>query len=191
MRPSAKRRAIVRSARTTGRFYGPGRSCYFSTPWPLQGPPGPRGLHARSSSPSTRTHAQRCARANPKPQAQGLQPRPLPAEVRGVHVTMALAGISGKLEQYIAMKRSGLNAVELDVKDENGDVGFPVNVPLARSVGSAKSYYNAERAVAKIHAAGLYLIGRIVTFEDPLLSAGAPSLAIRRADGSRWLNNSG
>jgi hypothetical protein len=131
------------------------------------------------------------ARAKPKPQAQGLQPRPLPDEVRGVHVTVALAGIPGKLEQYIAMKSSGLNTIELDVKDENGDVGFPANVALARKVGSAKRYYDPERAVAKIHAAGLYLIGRVVTFEDPILSAGAPSLAIRRADGSRWLNNGG
>jgi len=30
-----------------------------------------------------------------------------------------------------------------------------------------------------------------VTFEDPLLAAGAPSLAIRRPDGSRWLTNGG
>jgi hypothetical protein len=125
------------------------------------------------------------------PTPQILQPRPLPNEVRGVHVTMALAGIPGKLEQYIAMKRAGLNAIELDVKDENGEIGFPANVPLARQVGAAKAYYDAERAVATIHAAGLYLIARIVTFEDPLLSAGAPELAIRRADGSRWLNNSG
>jgi hypothetical protein len=125
------------------------------------------------------------------PTPQILQPRPLPDEVRGVHVTMALAGIPGKLEQYIAMKRVGLNAIELDVKDENGQIGFPVNVPLARRVGAAKAFYDAERAVAKIHAAGLYLIARIVTFEDPLLSAGAPQLAIRRADGSRWLNNGG
>jgi len=129
------------------------------------------------------------ARAKPKPQV--LQPRPLPDEVRGVHVTMALAGIPGKLEQYIAMKSSGLNAVELDVKDENGDIGFPVDVPLAAKVGAAKRYYNAQRAVAKVHAAGLYLIGRVVTFEDPALSAGAPWLAVRRTDGSRWLNNGG
>ena len=131
------------------------------------------------------------ARAKPKPQVQGLQPRPLPDEVRGVHVTVALAGIPGKLEEYIAMKSSGLNTIELDVKDENGDIGFPANVPLARRVGSAKRYYDPQRAVAKIHAAGLYLVGRVVTFEDPMLSAGAPSLAIRRADGSRWLNNAG
>jgi hypothetical protein len=131
------------------------------------------------------------ARSQPKPQAHGLQPRPLPDEIRGVHVTMALAGIPGKLEQYIAMKKSGLNAIELDVKDENGDVGFAAAVPLAQRVGSAKRYYDPAKAIAKIHAAGLYLVGRVVTFEDPVLSAGAPSLTIRRADGSRWLNSAG
>jgi hypothetical protein len=131
------------------------------------------------------------ARAAPKPSPQALQPRPWPAEVRGVHVTPALAGIPGKLEEYIAMKSGGLNTIELDVKDENGDIGFPANVSLARQVGSAKRYYNVRQAVSKIHAAGLYLIGRVVTFEDPLLSAGAPSMAIRRRDGSRWVSNAG
>jgi hypothetical protein len=124
-----------------------------------------------------------------KPQV--LQPRPLPAEVRGVHVTMGLAGLPGKLNEYVAMKSAGLNTIELDVKDENGDIGFPVNVPLARKIGSAKRYYDAQRAVAKIHAAGLYLVGRVVTFEDPALAAGVPQLSIRRVDGSRWLNSAG
>jgi hypothetical protein len=135
----------------------------------------------------------RAAARQPKPKArpQVLQPRPLPAEVHGVHVTMALAGLPGKLDEYIALKDKGLNTIELDVKDENGDIGFPAQVPLARQVGSAKRYYEAQRAVAKIHAAGLYLIGRVVTFEDPQLSENAPWSAIRRIDGSRWLNNGG
>jgi hypothetical protein len=131
------------------------------------------------------------AREREAPTPQILQPRPLPDEVRGVHVTMALAGIPGKLEQYIAMRRAGLNAIELDVKDERGEIGFRANVPLAQRVGSVERYYDAERTVAKIHAAGLYLIGRIVTFEDPLLASGAPQLAIRRADGARWVTSGG
>ena len=131
------------------------------------------------------------AHAPQTPNLQILQPRPLPDEVRGVHVTMALAGLPGKVKEYVAMKRAGLNAIELDVKDENGEIGFPVNVPLARKIDSAKRYYDAERTVATIHAAGLYLIGRVVTFEDPALSAGVPQFAIRRADGSRWLNSAG
>jgi hypothetical protein len=132
------------------------------------------------------------APAQPKKKATGLQPRPLPVEVRGVHVTMALASLPGKLDEYIRMKADGLNTIELDVKDENGDVAFaPTNVPLARQIGAAKRYYNPVRAAAKIHDAGLYLIGRVVTFEDPQLSAGRSAYAIRRADGSRWLNNGG
>ena len=133
---------------------------------------------------ATHIHGHKTVRAAARaPQAlkpQLLQPRPLPQEVRGVHVTMALAGLTGKIDQYIAMKSAGLNAIELDVKDENGQVAFPVNVPLAKKVGSARPYYDAQRVVAKIHAAGLYLIGRVVTFEDPALSSGAPHLAIRR-----------
>jgi hypothetical protein len=131
------------------------------------------------------------ARAEPKPKRDLLEPRPWPQEVRGVHVTMALAGIPGKLDEYIAMRESGLNTIELDIKDENGDIGFPVNVALARKVGAAKRYYDVRDAVAKIHAAGLYLIGRVVTFEDPILSEGAPWLAVRRSDGGRWLNHGG
>jgi len=149
------------------------------------------GVIATHFSGSKPVRAAARAEPKPKPKLQLLQPRPWPEEVRGVHVTVALAGVPGKLEEYIAMKSSGLNTIELDIKDENGDIGFPVNVPLARQVGAAKQYYNVRQAVAKIHASGLYLIGRIVTFEDPLLAAGAPSLAIRRPDGSRWLTNGG
>ena len=127
----------------------------------------------------------------PKPKTQLLQPRPLPAEVHGVHVTVALAGIPGKLDQYIAMKTKGLNTIEVDVKDENGDIGFRANVPLARQVGSAKDYYDPQRVVTKIHAAGLYLIGRVVTFEDPVLSEQRPDLAIHTSDGTIWRNNAG
>jgi hypothetical protein len=141
--------------------------------------------HVHRHSPPVRA----AARA---PRAKAATPRPYPAEVRGVHVTMALASIPGKLESYVAMKKEGLNTIELDVKDENGEIAFPpAGVPLARRVGSAHRYYDPHAAASRIHAAGLYLIGRVVTFEDPLLSAGAPALAIRRADGSRWLNNAG
>jgi hypothetical protein len=129
--------------------------------------------------------------AAPTPKVRKLEPRPYPAEVRGVHVTMALASIPGRLEEYIALKAQGLNTIELDVKDENGEVAFSPGVRLADKVGAAKRYYDPQKAAAKVHAAGLYLIGRVVSFEDPILSAGWPSVAVRRADGGRWLNNGG
>jgi hypothetical protein len=118
--------------------------------------------------------------------------RDLPPEIRGVHVTMALASIPGKIDQYIALKRDGLNTIELDVKDENGEVAFvPSSVPLARAIGAAKPYYKPREMARKVHAAGLYLVGRIVTFEDPVLSQRRPGLALHNADGSLWKNNAG
>ena len=116
--------------------------------------------------------------------------RKVPGEIRGVHVTMALASLPGKIADYLALP--GLNALELDVKDENGRVGFaPSSVPLARSTGAAATYYNPTRVARAVHARGVYLIGRIVTFEDPVLSEKRPDLAIHTSDGSIWRNNAG
>ena len=42
-----------------------------------------------------------------------------------------------------------------------------------------------------MHNRGLYLIGRVVVFEDPMLSHGRPDLAVRRSDGSVWEDAAG
>ena len=116
--------------------------------------------------------------------------REVPDEIRGVHVTMGLASLPGKLDEYLATP--GLNAIELDVKDENGRVGFvPSSVPLARQTGAAAPYYKAKQVARQAHAHGAYLIGRIVTFEDPVLAEKRPDLAIRSSDGSIWHTNAG
>jgi hypothetical protein len=136
-------------------------------------------------------HAQ--AKAGKTTPARPTRPHgrpPVPDPIRGVHVTMGLASLPRKFQQYVVMP--GLNAIELDVKDENGRVGFvSPSVPLARRIGASGPYYNARRVVREAHRHGIYLIGRVVTFEDPVLSEKRPELAVRRSDGSRWLNNSG
>src|SRR3954467_15673788 len=138
MRPSPRSRAIVRSERTTRRFYGHPRGASFPhlsarpprpprTPRNVLQPVDPNARYkVRRAEARQRRHKQRprvagallaliaagviggviathvnkhnpvraAARSHAKPQrhAQGLQPRPLSKEVRGVHVTMALAG---------------------------------------------------------------------------------------------------
>ena len=130
--------------------------------------------------------------AKTKPAAAKHVRRAVPREMRGVHVTMALASLPGKLDEYVALRHAGLNTIELDVKDENGEVGFVHGAPrLARAIGAAKPYYNARAAARKVHAAGLYLIGRIVTFQDPILSEHRPQLALHNPDGSVWRTRAG
>jgi hypothetical protein len=107
-------------------------------------------------------------------------------------VTAALASLPGKLDEYLDLEHEGLTALELDVKDENGEIGFaPSSVPLARSSGAVRDYYAPHEVARRVHARGLYLIGRIVTFEDPVLSRARPDLAIHRSDGSVWRDAAG
>ena len=132
------------------------------------------------------------AKATPKTETKkkAVQRRPVPQEIRGVHVTPALASDSTKLDEYLAIP--GLNTLQVDIKDENGEVGFLMpNTTLARKVGAAKPYYKAGQVAGKTRAAGVYLIGRVVTFEDPILSQQRPDMAIRRRDGAVWTNSAG
>jgi hypothetical protein len=118
--------------------------------------------------------------------------RQLPEEIRGVHVTMSLLTLPGKLDEYVALENSGLNTLEVDVKDESGNVAFVTCAPaIARHDGAARPYYDPRRVARRLHRAGLYLIGRVVTFEDPITSAAHPELAIHRSDGSLWRTNGG
>jgi len=130
--------------------------------------------------------------ADPAPRTVAGSPRPLPVEIRGVHVTGALASLPGKFREYVGYKRYGLNTIELDVKDEGGEIGFaPSDVPLARTVGATRPFYNPGALVALAHRNGIYMIGRVVCFQDPKLAQGRPDLAIQRADGSVWTTNAG
>jgi hypothetical protein len=138
----------------------------------------------REPSPSANTEP-----AASKPAAAPRARRP-PREIRGVHVTMRLASSPAKVDDYLSLP--GINTLEVDVKDEGGLVAFvSASVPLARQVGAARSYYSPWRLARQVHGRGAFLVGRVVTFQDPLLVRGRPELGLRRSDGTVWRNDAG
>src|SRR5215217_5093080 len=138
---------------------------------------------AGGSSDHRAAQAQTVAKKKPAAPKERLRP----AEVRGVHVTMSLLSQPGALQRYLALRRHGLNTLEVDVKDESGEVGFvDPAVKLARKIGAAHSYYDPYEVAREAHAQHVYLIGRVVVFEDPVLSEARPSYAIKNPDGSVW-----
>ncbi len=142
-------------------------------------------IHTVDSGKSSTKGAQQ-----PEKKKNAVQRMAMPKEVRGIHVTPALASDSTKIDEYLAIP--GLNTLQVDIKDENGEVGFLMpNGTLARKIGAAKGYYKAGQLAGKTRAAGVYLVGRIVTFEDPILSQKRPDLAIHNPDGSVWTNDIG
>lgn len=92
--------------------------------------------------------------------------------MRAVHMS-ALAWTSKTLREPILaqLKAGTIDTIELDVKDEDGIVGYDSKVPLAQQTGAAKGYYDARKAIDEIHGLGGRVVGRIVAFRDPKLGA--------------------
>ena len=91
-----------------------------------------------------------------------------------VHVT-AHGWVDPAVRTHIIdLARAGLiDAVQLDIKDEGGTVGYASTVPLAVASGAVAGVYDARAAVDELHALGVRVIGRIVCFLDPKLASWA------------------
>jgi hypothetical protein len=103
-----------------------------------------------------------------------MQPRRPIHPVRAVHVTFD-AWADPTLHKGIVdlIDQGRINAVELDLKDESGTVGWNAAVPPAHRSGAVKPIVDLPAAVKFLHAKGVRVIGRLVCFRDPILAGAA------------------
>jgi hypothetical protein len=93
---------------------------------------------------------------------------------QGVHVTAAAWGYEPLRQGILALVDAGLvSAVELDLKDEGGIVGYDSQVPLAIQVGAVRPEYRLRETVGELKRRGVRVIGRVVAFRDPPLARWA------------------
>jgi peptidoglycan/xylan/chitin deacetylase (PgdA/CDA1 family) len=103
-----------------------------------------------------------------------MQPRRPAHPVRAVHVTFNAWADPTLRSGVVALIDQGrINAVELDLKDESGTVGWNAPVPLAHRVGAVKPIVDLPDAIKFLHAKGVRVIGRLVCFRDPILAGAA------------------
>ncbi len=93
---------------------------------------------------------------------------------RAVHVTAHAWSHDGLRESVLDLARAGrIDTVQLDIKDEDGVIGYDSQVPLARESGAATTIYDAPAALRQLHEMGLRVVGRIVAFRDPTVAEWA------------------
>lgn len=103
-----------------------------------------------------------------------MQPRRPPHPIRAVHVTFdGWADPTLRKGVIDLIDQGRINAVELDLKDEGGVVGWDAPVPLGRRIGAVKTIVDLPEAVKYLHGRGIRVIGRLVCFRDPVLAAAA------------------
>lgn len=103
-----------------------------------------------------------------------LPGNPGSSPIRGVHASGYTWSTPELKDPIMAMIASGqINTVEIDLKDEAGQIWWATSVPLAAEIGAISELWNLGEVVRELHAQGVRVIGRLVVFRDPVLAAWA------------------
>ena len=135
-------------------------------------------------------------RAVAQDSATARSPMPAPSVLRGLYVNRWAVLGQRMWELIDVARKTEVNALVLDVKDDRGYVLYRSSVPLAREIGAdTTTPVSATRIRAildTMRANGIFPIARIVVAKDPILADAKHEWAVqRRTDGKPWLDKDG
>lgn len=106
---------------------------------------------------------------------------------KGIYLSFRTAGSPRVDELLDLVKRTELNTVVIDIKDCTGRIGFDTDDDLINEIGSEQIWIkNIKELVNKFHQQDIYVIARIVVFEDDFLPEERPYLALKTKNGNLW-----
>ncbi len=112
---------------------------------------------------------------------------PVNVKVKALYLTGWTAGSASKLDHYIRLANTTeINSYVIDIKDDDGLVGYESTVPGVTSIKAWMKKYDVDKVIKKLHENNIYVIGRIVCFKDPTLPEKRPEFAIRTSTGAIW-----
>ncbi len=120
---------------------------------------------------------------------------PTPAAVKGAYMTQCVVGTPSFRERLVSLvEETELNSLIIDIKDYSGGLGYDTDDPkLAPYVSTKCGASDIASIIAELHEKGIYVIGRITVFQDPLYAAKHPELAVKFASpaGAVWKDRKG
>lgn len=110
---------------------------------------------------------------------------PAPESVRGIYISGPMAG-SAYMDELIALvDETELNAVVIDIKDDEGRLTYEAGSGPAAEMGACVPYIqDMPGLVADLKDRGIYTIARVVAFKDPFLAKAEPDLALHDQNGA-------
>ncbi|OHD56522.1 MAG: hypothetical protein A2Y33_15480 [Spirochaetes bacterium GWF1_51_8] len=89
---------------------------------------------------------------------------------KGIYLPSFFARSSSKMDEIMSiMKKTGLNTIAIDMKDDFGILRFTPTDPLLKEIGKSSNPVDLATWIPKMKKAGMYLIARIVVFKDQVL----------------------
>lgn len=103
--------------------------------------------------------------------------------MRAIHVAGTLVGTQRWDELVALAEHTSVNAFMLDIKDESGRVFPTTESSWAIAAGANLDRWDLAEVTADLHARGIFVIGRIVSFQDPVAGQSLPDLAVHTTRG--------
>lgn len=111
--------------------------------------------------------------------------------VKGIYVT-ANSTKGEKFEELTNfIDQTDLNAMVIDVKDDNGNITINFNTGDKLIDNNSINIVDAKPLLKKMGKKNIYPIARIVTFKDTKLAEKHPEWSFKNPDGSVWENGGG
>jgi hypothetical protein len=117
-----------------------------------------------------------------------------PFTPKALYLTVYGVGSRNLREGAMALIHNGsANALVIDLKGDRGIVPYPSREAQAVNPGARKltTIPDLPAFVSGMHAQGVYLIARIVTFKDDTLATTRPDLAVKRNTGKPFRDREG
>ena len=120
-------------------------------------------------------------------------PKKAPVKVKGIYISGYMAGSEGFQAILDKIEGTEINAVVIDVKNDDGRITFAMDgAPTVKEIGAEKKYIQDMPAMmAQLKAKGIYTIARVVAFRDPYLAEQKPEWSLKNKDGSLHRDNKG
>lgn len=115
---------------------------------------------------------------------------PTPASVKALYMTACVSGTSSwRSELKSVIETTELNAVVIDIKDSTGTISYPTAL---ENGGAGCRVKDLQNYIMALHDSGIYVIGRISVFQDPVYAKAHPELAVKSfATGGVWKDRKG
>ena len=109
----------------------------------------------------------------------------VPDEISAIYLTGPYLTSEYRFERIFSLaKEKAINAVIIDVKDYSGRIYLDIENEALDS--ALRTSVKTSEIIKRLHDQGIYVIGRVVVFEDPILSSQKPELAVKDNDGNLW-----
>jgi hypothetical protein len=116
-----------------------------------------------------------------------------PDSVKAIYMSNWVAG-NEKLRTNLVnlIDKTELNSVVIDIKDYTGKIGFLVSNPKLEKFGSSENRIpDVKEFIGRLHEKGIYVIGRISSFQDSSLVKTHPEYAVKNKAGAVWKDYKG